>query len=215
MAFPVSKQAKIEFEMAEGLSSDPVSVRDIFFDHLSNADIDKLQKQEDKISFISKNSLFRVPYEISLGFKIEEKLIVDYEIRLTELLKLCVLFAILIAFFTRLQLEYFVMLFVITITSFYFLNILIVENSLKNMLQNVFQKTGFSSKDSLEGEQQTWMDDASRCPACGEFVGEFENKCPSCKLSLPTRKQGHKYYKPYLEKSTEPTIHYDYKEKKK
>lgn len=215
MAFPVSKQAKIEFEMADDLSPDPASVRDIFFDHLSNADIDKLQKQEDKISFVSKNSLFRVPYEISLGFKMDEKLIVDYEIRLNELLKLCVLFAIIIAFFTRLQLEYFVALFVLSITSFYFLNILIVENGLKNLLQDIFQKTGFSSKDSLEGEQQTWMDDASRCPACGEFVGESENKCPSCKLSLPTRKKDHKYYKPYKGKPEGTTIHYDYKEKKK
>lgn len=215
MAFPVSKQAKIEFELADGQVSNLTLIQTTFFDHLVHAEIDKLKKLDNKIIFTSKNSLFRLSYNISVGFRIEKNLIVEYEIRLSELLKLCVLFAILIAFFSRMQLEYFVTLFVLTITSFYFLNIFILENGLKNMLRGIFEKTPYSPESKHGNEPQNWMDDSSRCPACGEFVREADTKCPSCKLSLPTRKKDHKYYKQYKAGAGQPTIHYDYKEKKK
>ena len=214
MPFPTSKKSKLELELSDPSNVQVGSIRNTIFDRLGHAEVEKLRLEKDKVLFSTRNSMFRVPYEISLDFHVKSELTINYEIRLSELLKLCVLVAIILAFFSRMQVEYFVLLFILTISSFYGLNIFIVENGLKNLLRDVFDKTPYAAKTTNESEQETWMNDPSRCPACGEFLYESFVKCPSCKLSLPKRKQ-HKLYKPYTGESTSPEIHYNYKEKKK
>ena len=212
MAFPTSKKSSISFPVEKTAPLRLSSIRNTFFDKLGHAEVSELSKGDDKIHFVTQNSIFRAKYPVSLELTLEEKLEIGYEIRLTELLKICVIVSIIIAFFSRMKLDYFITLYVLTISAFYYLNILIVDIGIRRMLTEAFNKTPYAQKSQPENTASLWISDANRCPACGESISFEDTKCPSCKLHLPKRKRP---TPKKTQKTPSPEIKYIFKEKKK
>ncbi|MEA3444088.1 MAG: hypothetical protein U9R19_05110, partial [Bacteroidota bacterium] len=163
MGFPATKTVKNNFELADDVNPKQVTIINTFFDRLQNYNLEKLEKETDSISFISRNSLFKIPYAIKLSFAIKKKLEITYHINMMELLKSCVIVAIIAAFFSSMSIERFIILFVLLVSGFYVFNVFVIENGLKRTINEVFKKTSFAEKDTTISEQHSWMSDTSRC----------------------------------------------------
>ncbi len=214
MAFPVSKSSIVEVEMIDGVNPSNSAIVNTFFDRLQNHDVEKLTKEQGGLSFVSRNSLFKIPYQIYLHFTLNEKLKISYRIGLIELLKACVIVAILTAFFASMRFERFIILFVLSVSGFYAFNVFIIEMGVKRLLNEVFEKTPYAPKEQVEVHGRNWISEPSCCPACGSFVDDFQDKCPSCKLSLPVRKGRKQHRDNHTTRNETPRIKYIFKEKK-
>lgn len=45
-------------------------------------------------------------------------------------------------------------------------------------------KLSVPEKESLSDEQELWLNDKNRCPACGYFLSDIDLICPECGLHL-------------------------------
>ena len=71
---------------------------------------------------------------------------------------------------------------------------------------------GYDKDIEISQEQKQWLNDETKCPACGENIAENDIVCKSCGLKL----KQNRYTKPLNlnQKSNGSGIKYHYKERK-
>ncbi len=217
MAFPNSKTGKVEFDKARAVNVNGQLIAKTVYSALANTDVENLKLDNDSLSFMTNNSLFKIHYPVKLNFEVNDTIVINYSIALSELLKVSILVVIVAAFLSRLYITTFITFLLILLAAFYIINILIVDSAVRRIINDLFKRLPFISKEDFSKEQAEWLKDTSLCPACGASLSEFDMKCPVCGISLPNR-LNIKTFSPKqtkLTKSVEQDIKYSFAEKKR
>jgi len=220
MGFPNNKTGKIEFEKAMGVDITQQQLRSTFYRILLGYNFKDLKLEGENISFSTNSSLFKIEYPVTIKIDVNDDIVVKYEIALQQLLKVSILVVVVAAFLSRMYITTFISFLIGLLAVFYIINILIIDSSVRRVINDIFEKLPYTNNEDYSPEQASWLNDTSRCPACGGNLSEFDIKCRSCGLSLPNR-LNIKSFKPGIPEPPKPpkqssqNISYSYKEKKK
>jgi hypothetical protein len=212
MSLPFTYTKTIEITDSENFQSEEVMWELIY--HLKKEDsVKEISVESNKISF-SYQSLFTIRYEIEFNISKNNGLVLAYEIKLSKLIQVCIVLAIFIAFFSRFKISGYLWFSSIFIIVFYTFNLLFTDKLIQKLIESskLFHEFGPENEGIISEEQKNWIRDASKCPACGEDINEFDLKCPDCGLRLRNiAKQSPFNVSKYLNKR----FKYHFSEKKK
>ncbi len=170
-----------------------------------------VQIQQSKISYLTRNSLFRIKYQVELDLHIGDSATeINYSINLIEMFKINIAVALTAVFLARMSILDFIYLFFLIFILFYLLNRFFIILNIKKTILRVFDS--FDNVTQSIVQEGSYMHDASRCPACGNNILGDEIKCPSCGLHLPRRGKNQRQVRIPTE---ELNINYEFKEKPK
>ena len=226
MGLPYDRTGKNIFEKVPNYNINESQFKDHLYSFLESKDFFELQKENGSINFTTKNSLFKIPYQITLTPELKSNINISYKIKLDFLLKVTIIVAIVGAFFAKLSIQEFLFFEFVLISVFFIINLFLIDFSIKKIITDFANNTPYIVKDESDPETMSWTNDSSRCPACGEPITETDSQCPACKLNLPLQKKGFKRYdpneykKPMLKPESKlepkpPGINYTYIEKDK
>lgn len=137
-------------------------------------------KQEDDGQFVSNHSLFSIPFR----FKIEtiisiDKIDIKYTLQLSNQINAVIAMLVLGMFLTKLSFGFYLWVTMFLAVGFYGLSFLIINNSVKQMLLQLFEVFKYQ-QDLQQGKDFP----NNFCPACGFPVDDKDLLCPSCGLRL-------------------------------
>ncbi len=215
MAFPHTYKNKIELlnNKVKGNRLNSVIIKKLISNEISSFSPEEFLEKDKFITFTSISKLFRYEYKIKLY--IEKKgndYNIIYEIDLEKVLRIIIIGIILIAFFSFLSVKYFLISAGLYSLLFYILNVLIISTSVENLIKRAIGENNYTFNDSevISPEQEQWIKDENRCPACGEFVTNIDLNCSECGLRI----KRNRYSIPLdLSKHKEKKIKYHYKKK--
>jgi hypothetical protein len=212
MALPVSYENNIQLYESRGI--DLVS----FFYRLQNS-LDKdhliteLSSTEIKVLF-NFRSFLGIHFQIEVQKTLINQNSIGYEIKLSKLLQVCIALILFIAFFSGFKFGGFLWFSVIFTLLFYFVNVLIVDRQVQSIIKSAIDDgdMGEGNEEMLTQKQLEWMNNKTKCPACGEDITEYDMNCPECGLRISDKAKP----KPYdLSKYVHKNIKYFFKQKKK
>jgi len=212
MALPVSYENNIQLLDSNGIDLP------LFLDRLQvSLGKDHLAKEfsssELKVHF-NYQSFLGIHFQIEVQTKSIGQKSIGYEIKLNKLLQVCIALILFIAFFSGFKFSGFIWFSVIFTLTFYFLNILIVDKQIQAIIKSAFydREMGEGNEEILTQKQLEWINNKSKCPACGEDITEYDMNCPECGLKIRDKVK----LKPYdLSKYVHKNIKYFFREKKK
>ncbi len=180
MSFPYTYSDKIYFyDNKKSLSSiESLIVKKLLRTHsFTSADSDKIDILKAHSPFLKIPFLFE--FEIISGE-------INYTIHLDQLLKIILIVIIFAALFSYASLSFFFWFASLFSIFFYILNIMIINSYIHSVISNILEKNklSVSEKESLSKEQETWLNDKNRCPACGYYLSDIDLSCPECGLHL-------------------------------
>ncbi len=184
MSLPYSYSNIIELPDSENASMEEVIWE--MFRHLKELEsVKDLSLDKNIISFTYK-SLFTIVYPIELSLSGGNNIKMEYEIKLIKLIQICIALAIFTAFFSRFEIRAYLVFSAIFILSFFGLNLIFANSLIIKLIEssNVFSNFNQRKESLIGDEQKKWMNDSTKCPACGEDINEFDLKCPDCGIRL-------------------------------
>ncbi len=217
MPFPYSYNHKVEIS-SESFSPENYSNEEItnfLLKEISKHNILNLKSDKKRISFSSKNSLFRFEYKIIISVEqLRDKTFINYKIELEKLIMITLFGVICLAFFSFISVRKFLIIAGIFAIVFYSVNLFFINIQVSKIINTAIGKNefDFGGSESFSNEQKEWMNNPDKCPACGCYVGRYDINCPDCGLKVKK-----KNYKIPLDttKYKDKTIKYHFKEKKK
>lgn len=211
MALPYTFNGKIEIPGAENYTAEDVC--DILHNELINNELVRELKCEDlKIEFIYR-SLFNIKYPVEVTINKKEPSTLIYEAKLMKLTQLSIVLIVFIAFFSSFGISGFLWFSAIFTFIFFSLNVLFIESGIQNLIKstNFYKTLNPGTEGEFSEEQQKWLNDTNKCPACGENLIEYDVNCPECGLKLPRKPIA----KPFdVSKYEDKRLNYFYKHKK-
>lgn len=133
-------------------------------------------------------SLFNIAYPVEISIKHTETLDIKYEIKLQRLIQISIILVLFTAFFSSFNMGGFLWFSFLLLIAFYAVNLLFADVGIRNLIKSAGMHESPDLKDytdDFSDEQKQWMQDISRCPACGEHLQSFAVNCPECGLRLP------------------------------
>lgn len=175
--------------------------------------ITNLQKHATGLTFTSTHSLFNIKYDVSVEFFRQPKLQVKYNLQLNNVILVTLGALMAAALFSKFTLSHFIWFSLIFTLIFYTINVWFIASAVKNQIKQLkaFADYDFDTAEKLSKEQQKWLADKEKCPACGEQVTEYHINCPECGLKLPGPRKSSPYN---VSRFNFKEIRYDYKEDK-
>jgi len=63
---------------------------------------------------------------------------------------------------------------------------MIMNGYVRSVLSKILKtnKLSVTEQETFSKEQEEWMNDKNRCPACGYFLSDIDLVCPDCGLHL-------------------------------
>lgn len=215
MAFPYTYKNKIELldNKVKDRKFNSAIITKLISNEIFSADPEEFEIRDNVIKYTFISNLFKYKYTVKLHVeKSGNDHNIIYEIDLEKVLRIIIIGAVLIAFFSFLSVKYFLISAGIFSLLFYVLNVLIISVSVENIIKRAIGNNNYSFNDSeiISIEQEQWIKDENRCPACGEFITNIDLNCPECGL----RVKRNKYSIPLdLSKHKEKVLKYHYKKK--
>jgi hypothetical protein len=157
-------------------------LRDFFS---TQAEVKDILTEDDKIEFTYK-SFLGIPYNIEMHIIYGKMPGIEYEIKLNRLIQVCIALVIFVAFFSSFGLTGFLWFSAILTVVFYALNVTIIDKLMRDLIAKAlkFKTTNRLKEETLSEEQKKWIQDKSKCPACGEDITEYDRNCPECGLRI-------------------------------
>jgi hypothetical protein len=157
-------------------------LRDFFS---TQAEVKDILTEDDKIEFTYK-SFLGIPYNIEMHIIYGKMPGIEYEIKLNRLIQVCIALVIFVAFFSSFGLTGFLWFSAILTVVFYALNVTIIDKLMRDLIAKAlkFKTTNRLKEETLSEEQMKWIQDKSKCPACGEDITEYDRNCPECGLRI-------------------------------
>lgn len=188
MSFPITYKKNIYFEFS----------KDVGIDQIINALIKQLKAENateitiknNTIDFKLKKSIFNFQYPAS--FKITEdknRIKITYEFSLVQVFEISLIVIFFAALASKFSVYSLLKFSIIFLLIFYPVNIFFIGNALKKIAKSSYQSLLPENKSDYSQEQQNWINDPNRCPACGAYINEYTSKCPNCGLTLKHGKQ--------------------------
>lgn len=212
MSFPSTYKNK--FILTTDKTNNFSELNTIFFQEISIMGTVENPIIENKSIKFDILSLFNIRYPVEMEITQQENIRINYEVKLQKLIQISIILVIFTAFFSSFGVSDFLWFSLVLVIAFYGINILFVDNAIKNLIKSsdLYKETQDDSDDSMSNEQQQWMNDINKCPACGELLEIFGNTCPECGLKLPHPQ----IFKPYdVSKYRSKKIKYTYKKNNK
>ncbi len=215
MSLPYSYKNSFVFNTKK--TFDKEFVKNLFFAVLSNDNSFKEVKNDNKkLFFKSKKSLLNFFYQVELDVKTEDnKIKVNYKINLVEVIIISIFLFVFIPFFSKFSLNSFFIFSVILIFVFYSANVMFMIHQLRQYFNNILITNKLTDEVKFSDEQQNWLNNPNKCPACGCDINENTIFCPDCGLKISQNP----YTKPLDLSKPQSTkenqqFNYHYKEKK-
>ncbi|MBN1250518.1 MAG: zinc ribbon domain-containing protein [Bacteroidales bacterium] len=188
MPFPYSYKSSFEIENTESYDLDFVISDSV--NHLKNKDISAIEFQNSNISFISNNALFKFNYHVNFVFDKKENIIIEYEIKLEQLIISTIIIILIIAFFSSLAMSGFLWFSFIVSVIFYAANLIFIDSYIHKIIKSlpIYKNANPFVDEKLSDEQLDWIKDENKCSGCGEIVTKYDNICPECGLKISNEK---------------------------
>ena len=180
MSFPYTYSDKIYFSFtSRDINTESLLVKDLLNKyHFSSTE------NNNKTKLLKANSPFlKIPFSVEFEVKLNE---INYNIHLDQLLKIILVVIIFAALFSYNSLSFFFWFASLFSSLFYIFNIMIINGYMHSVFLKILKNNKLSvpEKESLSDEQELWLNDKNRCPACGYFLSDIDLICPECGLHL-------------------------------
>lgn len=130
------------------------------------------------------NPLFFFNYTAKLEVNLKDKLSVSYSFSLIELFKVLILLVIFTAFFSKYSVHEYLVVVAVFSFIFVFLNLLLINSNTRKLIKQAIEQAIEGNKTDFTQEQQAWLVNKDKCPACGFDISEYDKLCPDCGLKL-------------------------------
>ncbi len=144
----------------------------------------KVDRKENIIEFTHINPLFLFSFKSFVEIKYEQKLIVKYRFSLKELIQIVGLLVLFVIFFSQYTLYQYLIVSTVFVVAFFVLNMLIINSDLYKLLKAGAKKIIAEQESDFSQEQQEWLANEEKCPACGCEVTIYDKNCPDCSVKL-------------------------------
>ncbi len=184
MSFPYTYSDTITFSNNE-LSSK--SLRNIIIKELTSGKISGYSENEESGLLKLYSPFLKIPFQINIEVTNSE---ISYSVHLDYLIKIILAVIIFSALFSYTSLSFFFWFSSLFSVIFYILNILIINSFVSSYILKILKKYNLisSEKEILTKEQEQWLNDKNRCPACGQYLSTIDLICPECGLHLKRSK---------------------------
>ncbi len=180
MSFPYTYSDKISFSEKQ---QNPNDIKNSTERELINT-YHFSPSENNKSQLFKVNSPFlKIPFSFELSVNTTE---INYTIHLDQLLKIILIVIIFSALFSYASLGFFFWFASLFSVFFYILNIMIMNGYVRSVLSKILKtnKLSVTEQETFSKEQEEWMNDKNRCPACGYFLSDIDLVCPDCGLHL-------------------------------
>ncbi len=211
MGLPYSYKSKFYFNTAKTFDSEFILT--LLLSVLSNDNNFKdLKAQNNTLFFKSRKSLLNFFYNVELDINVKKnKIIIDYKINLLEVIIISIFLFVFIPFFSKLSLNGFFIFSVIIILIFYLANVIFMSHQLYQYINKSLIVNKIIDDIKISTEQQNWINNPDKCPACGCDINKDTLYCPDCGLKISQNP----YTRPLnLSDKQNQKINYHFKEKK-
>jgi len=187
MSLPYTYKSKIEIPESNAFTGEHVQnllVRQLNTNQL----LSEIVSEEKKLT-LNYKALFNIKYPIELKIEKQNNIWIHYEAKLMKLIQLSIALIVFIAFFSSFGVSGFLWFSAIFTLIFYSINVLFIENGIQKLIKSTtfYQNLNENSEGKFSKEQLKWMNDANKCPACGEDLQPYDQNCPECGLKLPRK----------------------------
>jgi rubredoxin len=189
MPFPYSQNLKVELSSkAYKIHLLPENVHAVLLKSIENKGVDYKDTW-----FISRNSLFSIPFKFQVESLInEDRLLITFKLHLHNLVNGVLVINLLTAFFSKFQFETYLWFVFLASVLFYALSWLIITAGIKSMTKKLFEAYAYEEHEANEVKQDseasinfTYINpDKMICPACQAEVQKEDLFCPSCGIRL-------------------------------
>ncbi len=189
MSFPYIYAGHLDI-IGREINDKPVSkdlVNSILSDFVKDKESNPEKQDSTGFHYIETNTLFKIPYGISLyAVNDESDYQIQYEIEADRLLKIIPAVVVAMAFISFFSINTYLISAAVFVIVFYVVNIFFVSADLLKKLNVAVGNTAydFGGSEYLSKSQKQWMDDPYLCSACGYPVTDIDLHCPDCGLKL-------------------------------
>lgn len=215
MALPFNYTGTVtsEKQAEEYPDTQPEQLTGAFVRKFPKDKVQHVQYEDNHTEFTCNLSLFNIKYEVSVAFFKEDYYSAKFIIHLNNVIFATLGALVAAGLFSSFTLSHFIWFSIIFTLVFYTVNVWFIVAAVKTRLKQLkhFASYDFDTAEHLSEEQQNWIADKEKCPACGTRVTEYHTHCPECGLKLPgPRKPSPSNISAFNFRQ----INYNYKEKK-
>jgi len=163
------------------------SLRNIIIKELTSGKISGYSENEESGLLKLYSPFLKIPFQINIEVTNSE---ISYSVHLDYLIKIILAVIIFSALFSYTSLSFFFWFSSLFSVIFYTLNILIINGFVNSYILKILKKYNLisSEKEIWTKEQEQWLNDKNRCPACGQYLSDIDLICPECGLHLRRNK---------------------------
>ena len=183
---PLPYSYKSNFEIPNTENFDLQSITEHSYHYFKSNDLKNTEIKEDTVSFICNNAFIKFSFPVSFTFYKKENINIEYEFKLENLLKITIVLILLIAFFSSFSMSAFLWFSFIISVIFFGANVIFIDTNIKKIIKSlpVYSLSNPDIDEKLSEEQISWINDKTKCSACGEEINEYDYHCPECGLKL-------------------------------
>ncbi|MBE9467819.1 MAG: hypothetical protein IMY72_05780 [Bacteroidetes bacterium] len=183
MSFPQTYKNNICFDYSDSKNID--AINSSLIKNLKLAGATNFKFTENTIHFNLKKSILHFKY--SANFKIindKERLKIEYEFSLIPVFEISLFVIIFSLFASNFSVYSLIKFSIIFLIIFYSVNIFFISNELRKLIKASYFSLFPENNSDYSKEQQEWINNPNKCPACGEYINEYSLKCINCGLTL-------------------------------
>jgi len=159
-------------------------ILDDFASFLEEQTNNKTLRTANTIQFTHANPLFLFSYKAFIEIKLQGKLTVNYKFSISELIQIVVLLILFIVFFSQYTLHQYLVVSGLFVVVFFVFNLLVINSDLYKLLVAGAKKIIAEHESEFSQEQQEWLANDQKCPACGLEITIYDKHCPDCGIKL-------------------------------
>ena len=185
MSLPYSYKKSFEIKNTENFELNNVAKHS--FNNLKK--YKNLEIKNNIITFETDNAFIKFNYPVSLTFLKKENIVIEYEFKLENLIKITIILILIIAFFSSLSMSGFLWFSFIVSVVFFAANIIFIDLNIQKILKSlpIYSISNPEIDEKLTEEQVKWIQDQTKCSGCGETITEYDYTCPECGLKLSNK----------------------------
>ena len=183
MSFPLTYKNNMCFDYSSSINIDVIN--SALIKTLKSAGASDFKFKENTIYFNLKKSILQFKY--SANFKVineKDQIKIGYSFSLIPVFEISLFVIIFAAFASNFSTYSLLKFSIIFLLIFYPVNILFISNELRKIIKNSYLSVFPENNSDYSKEQQEWMDNPNKCPACGAYINEYSSKCVNCGLTL-------------------------------
>jgi len=144
----------------------------------------KIILTNEYLEFKSSNPIFFFNY--TSQFKINKNLnqSIEFSFTLIELFKVLILLIVFTAFFSQYNFQQYLEVIAIFTVLFISINIWIMKSMTRKLIIQAIEYSVDGGEKDFSKEQEEWILDENKCPACGYEISIYHKICPDCGIKL-------------------------------